>query len=58
MGLAIMRYPSMPSLSAGVPAGGVTAIIIQDESLQSILDFANNDYSINTGISENYSPIN
>jgi hypothetical protein len=29
-----MRYPPMPSLSAGVPAGGVTAIIIQDESLQ------------------------
>jgi NhaC family Na+:H+ antiporter len=52
MGLAIKKYPPMPSLFAGVLAGGATAMIVQGQSLQSIFDFANNGYSINTGIGE------
>ena len=52
MGLAIKKYPPMPSLFAGVVAGGATAMIVQGQSLQSIFDFANNGYSINTGIEE------
>jgi NhaC family Na+:H+ antiporter len=52
MGLAIKKCPPMPSLFAGVVAGGATAMIVQGQSLQSIFDFANNGYSINTGIGE------
>ena len=52
MGLAVKKYPPLPSLFAGVLAGGATAMIVQGESLQSIFNFANNGYSINTGIGE------
>jgi NhaC family Na+:H+ antiporter len=53
MGLAIKKYlPPMPSLFAGVVAGGATAMIVQGQSLQSIFYFANSGYSINTGIGE------
>jgi NhaC family Na+:H+ antiporter len=52
MGLAIKKYPPLPSLFAGVVAGGATAMIVQGESLQSIFNFANNGYSISTGIGE------
>ncbi len=52
MGLAIKKYPPMPSLFAGVVAGGATAMIVQGQSGQSIFDFANNGYSISTGIEE------
>jgi NhaC family Na+:H+ antiporter len=52
MGLAIKKYPPIPSLFAGVVVGGATAMIAQGQSLQSIFDFANNGYSIETGIAE------
>jgi len=52
MGLASKKYPPIPSLFAGVVAGGITAMIAQGQSLQSIFDFANNGYSIDTGIEE------
>ena len=41
MGLAIKKYPPLPSLFAGVVAGGATEMIVQGESLQSIFNFAN-----------------
>jgi NhaC family Na+:H+ antiporter len=52
MALALKRFPPIPSLFAGVVAGGLTAMIAQDQSLQSIFDFANNGYSIQTGVGE------
>jgi NhaC family Na+:H+ antiporter len=52
MGLAIKQYPPIPSLFAGVVVGGATAMILQGQSLQSIFDYANNGYSISTGIQE------
>jgi len=52
MGLAINKHPPLPSLFACVVAGGATAMIVQGESLQAIFNFANNGYSINTGIGE------
>ncbi|AEP31396.1 Na+/H+ antiporter NhaC [Brumicola nitratireducens] len=52
MGLAIKQYPPIPSLFAGVVVGGATAMLVQGQSLQSIFDYANNGYSISTGIGE------
>jgi len=52
MALAIKKYPPIPSLFAGVVVGGATAMLVQGQSLQSIFDFANNGYSIETGIAE------
>lgn len=52
MGLAIKQYPPIPSLFAGVVVGGITAIITQDQSVESIFIYANNGYSIETGIKE------
>lgn len=52
MALALKKFPPLPSLFAGVVAGGVTAVVAQGQSLQAIFDFANNGYSIQTGISE------
>jgi NhaC family Na+:H+ antiporter len=52
MGLAIKKFPPMPSLFAGVLAGGATAMLVQGQSLQAIFDYANNGYSISTGIEE------
>jgi len=52
MGLAIKQYPPIPSLFAGVLVGGITAIIAQGESVESIFIYANNGYSIETGIKE------
>jgi NhaC family Na+:H+ antiporter len=46
------KYPPIPSLFAGVVVGGLTAMIAQGQNLQSIFDFANNGYSIETGNSE------
>ncbi|MFT6732129.1 MAG: NhaC family Na+:H+ antiporter [Polaribacter sp.] len=52
MGLAIKQFPPIPSLFAGVVVGGITAMIAQGQSLESIFLFANNGYSIETGIKE------
>jgi NhaC family Na+:H+ antiporter len=52
MGLAIKQYPPIPSLFAGVVVGGITAIIAQGQSVESIFIYANNGYSIETGIKE------
>lgn len=52
MGLAIMKYPPIPALFTGVVVGAATAMIVQGQSLQSIFDYANNGYSISTGIEE------
>lgn len=52
MGLALKKYPPIPSLFAGVVVGGLTAMIAQGQSLESIFGFANNGYFIETGIKE------
>lgn len=52
MGLAIKKYPPIPSLFAGVVVGAATAMMVQGQNLQSIFNFANNGYSIDTGIGE------
>ena len=40
-GISYKKYHPLPSLFTGVAAGGATAMIVQGESLQSILNFAN-----------------
>lgn len=52
MVLALKKYPPIPSLFAGVVAGGITAMIAQGQTLQAIFDFANNGYAIDTGVEE------
>ncbi|EDY82851.1 Na+/H+ antiporter NhaC [Verrucomicrobiia bacterium DG1235] len=52
MFLAIKRYPPIPSLFAGVVVGAATAMIVQGENLQSIFQFANNGYAIETGVAQ------
>ncbi|MBD5779085.1 Na+/H+ antiporter NhaC [Pelagicoccus sp. NFK12] len=52
MVLALKKYPPIPSLFAGVVVGGITAMVAQGDSLQSIFQYANNGYSIDTGISQ------
>ncbi len=58
MVLALKQFPPIPSLFAGVVAGGATAMIVQGQSLQSVFDFANNGYSIQTGVDEINSLLN
>ncbi len=50
--LALKKFPPIPSLFAGVVVGALTAMIAQGASLQSIFQYANNGYSIDTGISQ------
>ena len=52
MGLALKKFPPLPSLFAGVVVGAAFAMITQGESLQAVFDYANNGYSIQTNISE------
>jgi NhaC family Na+:H+ antiporter len=52
MALAIYKCPPIPSLFAGVVAGGITAMLVQGQNLQSIFDYANNGYSISTGLDQ------
>jgi NhaC family Na+:H+ antiporter len=52
MGLALKQYPPLPSLFAGVVVGAITAMLVQGQSLQQVFDYANNGYSIDTGINE------
>lgn len=48
--LAVKRMPPIPSLFAGVLAGAVAAMLAQGSGLHELLTFANNGYSIETGI--------
>lgn len=50
--LALRQYPPIPSLFAGVVVGAITAMVAQGESLQAIFNYANNGYSIDTGVSQ------
>ncbi len=52
MVLAVKKYPPIPSLFAGVVVGAITAMFVQGASLQSVFQYANNGYSIETGISQ------
>ncbi|HCL12165.1 MAG TPA: Na+/H+ antiporter NhaC, partial [Alteromonas sp.] len=49
---ALKKFPPLPSLFAGVIVGGAFAMATQGQSLQSVFDYANNGYSIQTNISE------
>ena len=49
--LALKKFPPLPSLFAGVIVGGAFAIVTQGQDLQSVFDYANNGYSIQTNIS-------
>ncbi|MEN2977622.1 Na+/H+ antiporter NhaC (plasmid) [Tistrella bauzanensis] len=50
--LALMRMPPIPSLFAGVIAGGVVAMLTQGATLHEIFTFANSGYAIDTGVAE------
>src|SRR3546814_12798666 len=50
--LAVKRMPPIPSLFAGVLAGGAAAMIAQGSGLHDIFTYANSGYAIETGISE------
>lgn len=50
--LAMTKKPPIPSLFAGVVAGGITAIIAQGAGLHDVFTYANSGYRIDTGISE------
>lgn len=50
--LAVKRMPPIPSLFAGVLAGGVAAMITQGATLHELFTYSNSGYSIETGISE------
>lgn len=52
MVLAIKKYPPIPSLFAGVVVGAIVAMATQGASLQSIFQYANNGYVIETGVSQ------
>lgn len=50
--LAMTKKPPIPSLFAGVVAGGITAMIAQGAGLHDVFTYANSGYRIDTGISE------
>src|SRR5690606_36967567 len=52
IGLAVMRMPPIPSLFAGVVAGGAAAILAQGSGLHDIFTYANSGYAIDTGVAE------
>lgn len=52
IGLAVTKRPPIPSLFAGVLAGGLLAIFVQGQGLHDTFSFANSGYKIETGISE------
>ncbi len=52
IGLAIMKYPPIPSLFAGVVVGALLAIVFQGAGLHDTFQYANSGYSIDTGVSE------
>ncbi len=50
--LAVAKQPPIPSLFAGVVAGGFMAIFVQDQGLHDVFSYANSGYKIDTGVSE------
>ncbi|WP_111414371.1 Na+/H+ antiporter NhaC [Billgrantia lactosivorans] len=48
--LAVKRMPPIPSLFAGVLAGAVTAMLVQGEGLHAVVTYANDGYTIETGV--------
>ncbi|MFM2485989.1 Na+/H+ antiporter NhaC [Celerinatantimonas yamalensis] len=48
--LAVKRMPPIPSLFAGVLAGGATAMIAQGASLHDVFSFASSGYNIHTSV--------
>lgn len=50
--LAVKRMPPIPSLFAGVLAGGIAAMITQGSTIHELFTYGNSGYSIDTGISE------
>ena len=52
IGLAIKKYPPIPSLFAGVVVGALTAMIFQGVGLHDVFTYANYGYSVTTGVSE------
>jgi NhaC family Na+:H+ antiporter len=50
--LAAMRMPALPSLFAGVLAGGLISFFVQGNSLHDIFTYMQGGYSIDTGIKE------
>ena len=52
MGLALMRKPPLPSLFAGVLAGGLVAIFLQGEGLHDVFTYAQSGFSIETGVAD------
>ncbi len=50
--LAVKRMPPIPSLFAGVLAGGLTAMLVQGVGLHDVFTYANSGYKIDTGVSE------
>ncbi|WP_157014462.1 Na+/H+ antiporter NhaC [Mesorhizobium xinjiangense] len=50
--LAVKRMPPIPSLFAGVLAGGAAAMLTQGVTLHEVFTYANSGYSIDTGIGE------
>ncbi|NAW34349.1 Na+/H+ antiporter NhaC [Halomonas alimentaria] len=48
--LAVKRMPPIPSLFAGVLAGGATAMMVQGVGLHEVVTFANYGYTIETGV--------
>ncbi|PVA08815.1 Na+/H+ antiporter NhaC [Pelagivirga sediminicola] len=52
LALAIAKQPPIPSLFAGVVAGGAVAMITQGASLHDVFGYANSGYAIETGVAE------
>lgn len=50
--LAVMKNPPIPSLFAGVVAGGLMAMLFQGEGLRALFAYANSGFTIETGVSE------
>jgi NhaC family Na+:H+ antiporter len=50
--LALMRKPPLPSLLAGVLAGGLVATFLQGESLHDVFTYAQSGFKVETGIAD------
>lgn len=50
--LAVMRQPPLPSLFAGVLAGGLVAIVYQGEGLHDIFTYAQSGYTMDIGVEQ------
>jgi len=50
--LAVRKQPPIPSLFAGVAAGGLVAMAFQGAGLHDVFNYANSGYAIETGVAE------